>query len=150
MIGSLCLPARELDVYALPRSCTWSTFSEISQIPGLCGCFILVLLSFEVIGTSSSRSAGNFTDLGARGNHHGPPFIREISSRLSKRLTAWQTLVITLLWLYISRNFAKICGLESPEPLANLYTRAYFRATWVTTALDAGFWTAVCYGPGPT
>lgn len=69
--------------------------------------------------------------------------IRAISARLSKRLTAWQTLVITLLWLYISRNFAKIVGLESPEPLANLYTRSYFRATWVTTALDAGFWTAM-------
>lgn len=52
-------------------------------------------------------------------------------------------MVITLLWLYISRNFAKILGLESPEPLANLYNRSYFRATWVTTALDAGFWTAM-------
>lgn len=52
-------------------------------------------------------------------------------------------MVITLLWLYVSRNFAKIMGLESPEPLANLYTRSYFRATWVTTALDAGFWTAM-------
>ena len=78
-----------------------------------------------------------------RGNHHGPPVLRNLSSRLSKRLTAWQTLVITLLWLYIARNFAKIFGLESPEPLANLYSRAYFRATWVTTALDAGFWTAM-------
>lgn len=78
-----------------------------------------------------------------RGNHHGPPFLRNLSDRLSKRLTAWQTLVITLLWLYIARNFAKIFGLESPEPLANLYNRAYFRATWVTTALDAGFWTAM-------
>jgi acetyl esterase/lipase len=52
-------------------------------------------------------------------------------------------MVITLLWLYISRNFAKIVGLECPEPLANLYSRSYFRATWVTTALDAGFWTAM-------
>jgi acetyl esterase/lipase len=48
-----------------------------------------------------------------------------------------------MLWLYIARNFAKIMGLESPEPLANLYSRSYFRATWVTTALDAGFWTAM-------
>ncbi|KAI9706396.1 MAG: hypothetical protein M1836_003401 [Candelina mexicana] len=48
-----------------------------------------------------------------------------------------------MLWLYISRNFAKVMGLETPEPLANLYTRSYFRATWVTTALDAGFWTAM-------
>lgn len=78
-----------------------------------------------------------------RGDDHGPPFLRKLSKRLSRRLTAWQTVVITLLWLYISRNFAKILGLESPEPLANLYNRSYFRATWVTTALDAGFWTAM-------
>ena len=78
-----------------------------------------------------------------RGNNHGPPVLRNISATLSKKLTAWQSLVITLLWLYIARNFAKIVGLESPEPLANLYNRAYFRATWVTTALDAGFWTAM-------
>ena len=78
-----------------------------------------------------------------RGNNHGPPLIRELSNRLSKRLTAWQTVVITLLYLYICRNFAKIFGLESPEPLANLYSRTYFRATWITTALDAGFWTAM-------
>lgn len=51
--------------------------------------------------------------------------------------------MITLLYLYICRNFAKLFGLESPEPLANLYTRSYFRATWINTALDAGFWTAM-------
>lgn len=47
------------------------------------------------------------------------------------------------MWLYVCRNFAKLVGLESPEPLANLYSRAFFRATWITTALDAGFWTAM-------
>ena len=77
------------------------------------------------------------------GNKNGPPILRALSRRLSKRLTAWQTVVITLLWLYLARNFAKLFGLESPEPLANLYTRSYFRATWVMTALDAGFWTAM-------
>ena len=78
-----------------------------------------------------------------RGNQHGPPILRRLSAYLSKRLTGWQTVVITLLYLYICRNFAKIFGLESPEPLANLYSRSYFRATWITTALDAGFWTAM-------
>lgn len=58
-------------------------------------------------------------------------------------MTAWQTLVTTLLWLYVARNFGKLVGLESPEPLANLYTRPFFRATWFTTALDAGFWSAM-------
>jgi acetyl esterase/lipase len=62
---------------------------------------------------------------------------------LSRRLTTWQTVVVTLLYLYAARNFGKLVGLECPEPLANLYSRSYFRATWVTTALDAGFWSAM-------
>ncbi|KIV89157.1 hypothetical protein PV10_08749 [Exophiala mesophila] len=78
-----------------------------------------------------------------RGDRHGPPILRNLSLRLSKRFTPWQSIVLTLLWLYICRNFAKIVGLESPEPLANLYNRSYFRATWITTALDAGFWSAM-------
>ncbi|ORY06242.1 Alpha/Beta hydrolase protein [Clohesyomyces aquaticus] len=78
-----------------------------------------------------------------RGDRHGPPFLRRVSALLSKELTTWQTLVITLLYLYAARNFGKLVGLECPEPLSNLYSRSYFRATWVTTALDAGFWSAM-------
>lgn len=78
-----------------------------------------------------------------RGHRHGPPVLRAISRRLTPRLTAWQSLVVTLLWLYVARNFGKLLGLECPEPLANLYSRSFFRATWFTTALDAGFWTAM-------
>ncbi|KAI1617358.1 esterase/lipase [Exophiala viscosa] len=78
-----------------------------------------------------------------KGDQHGPPLIRNLSQRLSRRLTPWRSVVITLLYLYICRNFAKLVNLESPEPLANLYNRSYFRATWITTALDAGFWTAM-------
>ncbi|KAL2414872.1 hypothetical protein ABEF95_006186 [Exophiala dermatitidis] len=78
-----------------------------------------------------------------RGHRHGPVGLRKLSERLSQRLTPWRSVVLTLLWLYICRNFAKIFNLESPEPLANLYSRSYFRATWITTALDAGFWTAM-------
>ncbi|KAI9824584.1 MAG: hypothetical protein M1832_001674 [Thelocarpon impressellum] len=78
-----------------------------------------------------------------RGDKHGPPGLRALSGRLTPRLTAWQQLVVTVLWLYVARNFGKLVGLECPEPLANLYTRSYFRATWVTTALDAGFWSAM-------
>jgi acetyl esterase/lipase len=58
-------------------------------------------------------------------------------------LTVWQSVLITLIYLYIARNFGKLLGLECPEPLANLYSKSYFRATWVTTALDAGFWSAM-------
>lgn len=62
---------------------------------------------------------------------------------LNNRLTAWQTIVITMIYLYAARNFSTLVGLASPEPLANLYDKTYFRATWVLTALDAGFWTAM-------
>ncbi|KAE8393583.1 Alpha/Beta hydrolase protein [Aspergillus alliaceus] len=82
-----------------------------------------------------------------RGNRHGPPVIRNLSSRLSEKLSVWQTTVGVFLWLYLSRNFAKIVGLECPEPLANLYSRSFFRATWIATALDAGFWTAMKVKP---
>ncbi|EPE30531.1 alpha/beta-Hydrolase [Glarea lozoyensis ATCC 20868] len=78
-----------------------------------------------------------------RGHKHGPPVVRKLSRKLSGYITPWQTLVITLLYLYVARNLGKLLGLECPEPLANLYTRSYFRATWVTTALDAGFWSAM-------
>lgn len=58
-----------------------------------------------------------------------------------------QALVVFCVTLYVTRNFARVVGLESPEPLANLYDRRFFRATWVTTALDAGFWTAMHLRP---
>jgi len=31
----------------------------------------------------------------------------------------------------------------APEPLARLYSRSFYRATWLVTALDAGFFTAL-------
>ncbi|KAK5135979.1 hypothetical protein LTR08_004233 [Meristemomyces frigidus] len=82
-----------------------------------------------------------------KGPPHGPKPVRKLSRFLTARLTTWRTLVVFCLSLYVSRNFARVVGLESPEPLANLYSRSYFRATWVTTALDAGFWTAMHLRP---
>lgn len=46
-------------------------------------------------------------------------------------------------FLYAARNFSTLVGLASPEPLSNMYSATYFRATWILTALDAGFWTAM-------
>lgn len=48
-----------------------------------------------------------------------------------------------MMYLYAARNFSTLAGLASPEPMANMYDAAYFRATWILTALDAGFWTAM-------
>lgn len=79
----------------------------------------------------------------AKGNKHGPPVVRFLSRTMSKSLTAWQTVVVTMMYLYAARNFSTLVGLASPEPLANMYEKTYFRATWILTALDAGFWTAM-------
>ncbi len=68
---------------------------------------------------------------------------RLLSRVVSKQLTAWQTVVLTMIYLYIARNFSTLVGLASPDPLTNMYDATYFRATWVLTALDAGFWTAM-------
>ncbi|KAH8194538.1 hypothetical protein TruAng_011301 [Truncatella angustata] len=48
-----------------------------------------------------------------------------------------------MLYLYAARNFSTLVGLASPEPMSNMYDKTYFRATWILTALDAGFWTAM-------
>ncbi|KAM0294018.1 hypothetical protein ACHAO9_001710 [Fusarium lateritium] len=78
-----------------------------------------------------------------KGHKHGPPGAQSLSRLFSKRLTAWQTVAITMLYLYAARNFSTLVGLASPEPMANMYDATYYRATWVLTALDAGFWTAM-------
>ncbi|KAL2265751.1 hypothetical protein VTJ83DRAFT_6851 [Remersonia thermophila] len=78
-----------------------------------------------------------------KGHKHGPSTLRVLSRWLSKRLTAWQTFAFTLIYLYAARNFSTLVGLASPDPLTNMYDPHYFRATWVLTALDAGFWTAM-------
>lgn len=78
-----------------------------------------------------------------KGNKHGPPGARILSKIFSKSLTAWQTLVATFLYIYAARNFSTLVGLSSPDPMSNMYDATFFRATWVLTALDAGFWTAM-------
>ncbi|KAJ1933977.1 hypothetical protein FBU59_005845, partial [Linderina macrospora] len=40
-------------------------------------------------------------------------------------------------------------GVNAPEPLREYYSRSFYRATWVFTALDAGFWTAMWIKPKP-
>ena len=79
---------------------------------------------------------------------NGPSRVSRLSRFFGQRITLWQAVVLTCLTEYIRRNFkALIPWLEAPEPLADMYNRDYFRATWITTALDAGFWTAMRIHP---
>lgn len=55
-------------------------------------------------------------------------------------------LVVTNL-IYIVKHLDAIVGLAAPEPLAHMYSANFYRATWLLTALDAGFWTAMPIRP---
>ncbi|KDQ57823.1 hypothetical protein JAAARDRAFT_35515 [Jaapia argillacea MUCL 33604] len=68
-------------------------------------------------------------------------------NRVLQRFTPWQLIVSTLTAIYALRNLDKILGFSSPEPLANLYSASYYRATWIVTGLDAGFATAMPVRP---
>ncbi|TIB77548.1 hypothetical protein E3Q23_01317 [Wallemia mellicola] len=79
-----------------------------------------------------------------KGDRNGLRFwyIKSINRRL-KRFTPYQIIVATLTTLYAIRHFDALLGLQAPEPLAHLYSRSYYRATWLSNALDAGFATAM-------
>ncbi|KAG6903100.1 hypothetical protein C0995_006287 [Termitomyces sp. Mi166 len=83
-----------------------------------------------------------------RGNSRPPriAWLRK-ANRTLQRYTPWQIIVSTLTALYAVRNFDKILGLGSPEPLARLYSPSYYRATWINTGLEAGFATAMSIRP---
>jgi acetyl esterase/lipase len=82
-----------------------------------------------------------------RSNPNGPPVVRSLSTKLQRILTPWQLLLIVLNLSYIVRHLDAILGLAAPEPLAHMYSASFYRATWLLTALDAGFWTAMPLRP---
>ncbi|PKY15098.1 alpha/beta-hydrolase [Rhizophagus irregularis] len=63
------------------------------------------------------------------------------------RFTPFQLIAGTLTVLYMLKNADRMIGLGAPEPLSRLYSRNFYRATWILTALDAGFWTAMSIRP---
>ncbi|KAJ7594288.1 Alpha/Beta hydrolase protein [Mycena floridula] len=85
----------------------------------------------------------------SRQNSGRPPrwFWLNKANKLIRRFTPWQIIVTTLTSVYAIRNFDKILGLSAPEPLSRLYSPSYYRATWITTGLDAGFATAMSIRP---
>ncbi|KAF9520305.1 hypothetical protein BS47DRAFT_1335907 [Hydnum rufescens UP504] len=84
----------------------------------------------------------------ATGDPKGPRilYLRRLNHFLSK-FTPWQIVVGTLSALYGLKNADSILGLSAPEPLAHLYSPDYYRATWINTALDTGFATAMPIRP---
>nr|XP_018263969.1 hormone-sensitive lipase [Kwoniella dejecticola CBS 10117]OBR86127.1 hormone-sensitive lipase [Kwoniella dejecticola CBS 10117] len=56
-------------------------------------------------------------------------------------------ILATLTMVYALRHLDDLLGLGAPEPLARLYSRSYYRATYVNTAFDAGFASAMSIRP---
>ncbi|KAJ8468257.1 hypothetical protein ONZ51_g9761 [Trametes cubensis] len=83
-----------------------------------------------------------------RGDPNGPRLLwLRRANRALQGFTPWQLIVSTLTGVYAVRNLDKILGLAAPEPLANLYSPSYYRATWIAIGLDAGFATAMSIRP---
>ncbi|KAI9477998.1 MAG: Alpha/Beta hydrolase protein [Benjaminiella poitrasii] len=59
----------------------------------------------------------------------------------------WRVVLGSWLLAYLSQNIFLLMGLNAPDPLSRLYKRSFYRATWILTALDAGFFTAMRFKP---
>ncbi|KAG8929827.1 hypothetical protein FRC02_005030 [Tulasnella sp. 418] len=83
-----------------------------------------------------------------RGDRRGPRvlWLRKFN-RILSRFSPWQIIVSSCTLLYTARHMDSLLGLAAPEPLARLYNRDYYRATWIATGLDAGFATAMSIRP---
>ncbi|KAJ3110320.1 hypothetical protein HDU96_006726 [Phlyctochytrium bullatum] len=83
-----------------------------------------------------------------RRNGYEPPIaaLRKWNRWLS-RTPPWKIVLGTLTTSYVANNLFLLLFLNAPEPLARMYTRNFYRATWVLTALDAGFLTAMHIRP---
>ncbi|RKP14439.1 Alpha/Beta hydrolase protein [Piptocephalis cylindrospora] len=75
-----------------------------------------------------------------------PAFLARFSTRL-RSSTPWQIILGTLLCIHLLRNALLLLGLNPPEPMARVYSRNFYRASWIFTATDAGFWTAMNIRP---
>ncbi|KAH9252713.1 hypothetical protein BSLG_008750 [Batrachochytrium salamandrivorans] len=62
-------------------------------------------------------------------------------------LPPWKIALVTLLGSYISENLLHLLFLNGPELYAKMYTRNFYRATWIMTSLDAGFFTCMNIRP---
>ncbi|GAA5864223.1 hypothetical protein JCM3774_001261 [Rhodotorula dairenensis] len=70
-------------------------------------------------------------------------WLRRLNRLLAGKFTPWQIILATCTLFYAVRHGDVLLGLQAPEPLARLYSSDFYRATWIVTALDAGFATAM-------
>src|SRR5690348_5242620 len=72
----------------------------------------------------------------ATGKRDGPtPLIRKLSAKF-KRFSPWQIVVFSSIGIYTIRHLDSLLGFGAPEPLARMYSKNFYRTTWLVTALD--------------
>lgn len=84
--------------------------------------------------------------LGRGRRERSSPLIRRFNQKF-KRFSPWQLVVFSSVGIYAIRHLDSLLGFGSPEPLARMYSRNFYRTTWIVTALDAGFATAMNVKP---
>lgn len=84
--------------------------------------------------------------LGRGKRERSNPLIRRFNQKF-KRFSPWQLVVFSSVGIYAIRHLDSLLGFGSPEPLARMYARNFYRTTWIVTALDAGFATAMNVKP---
>ncbi|KAI7899122.1 Alpha/Beta hydrolase protein [Cokeromyces recurvatus] len=75
-----------------------------------------------------------------------PLFIQKLNKKQARK-SPWRVALASWLLVYFSQNIFLLIGLNAPDPLSRLYKRSFYRATWILTALDAGFFTAMSFKP---
>ncbi|KAJ1993186.1 hypothetical protein H4R33_000773 [Dimargaris cristalligena] len=80
-------------------------------------------------------------------SHHQLPHWLQALDRQLRAFSPWKIVLATWTVQYFIKRLFVVCGMGGSEPLARMYSPAYFRATWIFTAMDAGFWTAMSIQP---
>jgi hypothetical protein len=76
-------------------------------------------------------------------DRHPPSKLLKWLNRIGRDTPAWKIVIWTILGGYLSQNLMLLLWLNGPERFSKMYTRNFFRATYINTALDAGFYTCM-------
>ncbi|TPX58461.1 hypothetical protein PhCBS80983_g03144 [Powellomyces hirtus] len=99
---------------------------------------LITVLAYYVLKKKPSSAAANNTRIAL--------FLRWFNQKVGSA-PPWKIVFGTLSVAWIAKNLLLLVGGNAPEPLARMYTRSFYRGTYVLTGLDAGFLTVMNVKP---